>query len=167
MRFEGPTGIGKTVCACALARMIMGEKKYYIQSFHSGTKPRQCYGSEVIIDNNVDFKDGLLTLAMIKRSIFISDEFNLSTSETMKSLLPSLSKFNDYNIYIPGLEKKIKINENFIFIACQNKVGTLGRNQLPPLIESSLREFIYPSHIKKTTEEIEIIENDVKIFVLK
>ena len=33
---------------------------------------------------------------------------------------------------------------------------------MPPLIESSLREFIYPSHIKKTSEEIESIENDVK-----
>ena len=162
MRFEGPTGIGKTVGACALARMIMDKKKYYIQSFHSGTKPSQCYGGTTIIDSNVHFKDGLLTLAMSEGSIFIADEFNLSSSETMKSLLPSLSRFRDYRIYIPGLEKKIKINENFIFIACQNKVGTLGRNQLPPMIEYSLREYIYPSHIKKTTEEIESIENDVK-----
>ena len=38
MRFEGPTGIGKTVGACALAKMIMGKKKYYIRSFHSGKK---------------------------------------------------------------------------------------------------------------------------------
>ena len=162
MRFEGPTGIGKTVGACALARMIMGDKKYYIQSFHSGTKPTQCYGGTTIIDNNVHFKDGLLTLAMTEGSIFIADEFNLGSSETMKSLLPSLSHFREYKIYIPGLEKKIQIKENFTFIACQNKIGTLGRNQLPPLIESSLKEFIYPSHIKKTTEEIEIIEKDVQ-----
>ena len=162
MRFEGPTGIGKTVGASALSRMIMGEKKFYIQSFHSGTKPSQCFGTTTFVDNDVNFRDGLLTLAMIEGSIYIADEFNLCTSETMKSLLPSLSKLRDYNIYIPGLNKKIKINENFLFIACQNKVGTLGRNRLPPLIESSLREFVYPSHIKKTTEEIEMIENDVK-----
>ena len=162
VRFEGPTGIGKTVGACALAKMIMGEKKYYIQSFHSGTKPSQCYGGTTLIDNDVHFKDGLLTLAMTEGSIFIADEFNLGSSETMKSLLPSLSHFREYKIYIPGLERKIQINENFIFIACQNKIGTLGRNQMPPLIESSLREFIYPSHIKKTTEEIESIENDVQ-----
>ena len=68
---------------------------------------------------------------MIEGSIFIADEFNLCTSKTMKSLLPSLSQLRDYHIYIPGLEKKIKINENFIFIACQNKVGTLGRNNYP------------------------------------
>ena len=162
MRFEGPTGIGKTTCACYLAKMIMGNKKYYIQSFHSGTKPSECYGSSTILNNNILFKDGLLTLAMIEGSIFIADEFNLCTSETMKSFFPSLSKLKDYNIYIPGLGRKIKINENFIFIVCQNKVGTLGRNQLPPLIESSLREFTYPSHIKKTNEEIQIIENDIQ-----
>jgi len=162
MRFEGPTGIGKTAGACALAKMIMGDKKYYIQSFHSGTKPSQCFGGTTITDNNVHFKDGLLTLAMEQGSIFIADEFNLSSSETMKSLMPSLTQFREYKIYIPGLEKPIEINENFIFIACQNKVGTLGRNQMPPLVEFSLKELIYPSHIRKTIEEIKIIEKDVQ-----
>ena len=162
MRFEGPTGIGKTTGASALAKMIMGDKKYYIQSFHSGTKPSQCFGGTTITGNNVHFKDGLLTLSMEQGTIFIADELNLSSSETMKSLMPSLSQFREYRIQIPGLEKKIQINENFIFIACQNKVGTLGRNQLPPLIESSLKEFIYPSHIRKTIEEIKIIEKDVQ-----
>ena len=162
MRFEGPTGIGKTEGACALARIILKGKRYYIQSFHSGTKPSQCYGGSTIIDNKVDVKDGLLTLAMTEGSVFIADEFNLSSKETMKSILPSLSHLNEYKIYIPGIEKKIKINRNFIFIACQNKVGTLGRNKLPDLIENSLREFTYPSHIKKTSEEVREIENDVQ-----
>ena len=162
MRFEGPTGIGKTAGACALAKMIMGDNKYYIQSFHSGTKPSQCFGRNTIADNDVSFKEGLLTLAMEQGSIFIADEFNLSSSETMKSLVPSLTQFREYKIYIPGLEKPIQINENFIFIACQNKVGTLGRNQMPPLIEFSLKELIYPSHIRKTFEEIKIIEKDVQ-----
>ena len=163
MRFEGPTGIGKTIGACALAKIISKNKKFYIQSFHSGTKPSQCFGGSTIINNKVDIKDGLLTLAMTEGTVFIADEFNLSTKETMKSILPSLSHLNEYKIYIPGIEKKIKINKNFIFIACQNKVGTLGRNKLPDLIESSLREFTYPSHIKKTSEEIKKkIENDVE-----
>ena len=162
MRFEGPTGIGKTAGACALGRIITKNKKYYIQSFHSGTKPSQCYGGSTIINNKIDIKDGLLTLAMTEGTVFIADEFNLSSKETMKSILPSLSHLNEYKIYIPGIEKRIKINKNFIFIACQNKVGTLGRNKLPDLIENSLREFIYPSHIKKTKEEIKQIENDVE-----
>ena len=162
MRFEGPTGIGKTVGACALAEKITKGKKYYIQSFHSGTKPSQYYGGATIINNNVDIKDGLLTLAMKEGSVFIADEFNLSSKETMKSILPALSRLREYKIYIPGLEKKIEINKNFIFIACQNKVGTLGRNKLPDLIEYSLRELVYPSHIKKTSEEIKEIEVDVK-----
>ena len=162
MRFEGPTGIGKTIGACALAKIISKNKKFYIQSFHSGTKPSQCFGGSTIINNKVDIKDGLLTLAMTEGTVFIADEFNLSTKETMKSILPSLSHLNEYKIYIPGIEKKIQINKNFIFIACQNKVGTLGRNKLPDLIESSLREFTYPSHIKKTCEEIKEIENDVE-----
>ena len=46
---------------------------------------------------------------MTEGSIFIADEFNLGSSETMKSLLPSLSHFRDYEIYIPGLEKKYKL----------------------------------------------------------
>lgn len=100
---------------------------------------------------------------MNEGTVFIADEFNLSSKETMKSILPSLSHFNDYKIYFPGFEKKLKINNNFIFIACQNKVGTLGRNKLPDLIEYSLREFSYPSHIKKSTEEIKEIEKDVEI----
>ena len=152
MRFEGPTGIGKTIGACALGRIIAKKRKFYIQSFHSGTKPSQCFGGSTIINNKVDIKDGLLTLAMTEGTVFIADEFNLSSKETMKSILPSLSHLNDYKIYIPGIEKRIQINKNFIFIACQNKVGTLGRNKLPDLIESSLREFTYQSHIKKTSE---------------
>ena len=162
MRFEGPTGIGKTEGACALARIILEGKKFYIQSFHSGTKPSQCYGGSTIIDNKIDVKDGLLTLAMNEGTVFIADEFNLSSKETMKSILPALSHLNEYKIYIPGIEKKIQIHKNFIFIACQNKVGTLGRNKLPDLIENSLREFTYPSHIKKISEEIKEIENDVQ-----
>lgn len=129
MRFEGPTGIGKTVGACTLGRIIAKDnKKYYIQSFHSGTKPNQCYGG-AILNDAVNIKDGFLTLAMTEGTVFIADEFNLSSKETMKSILPALSHFNEYNIYFPGIEKKLKINKNFIFIACQNKVGTLGRNK--------------------------------------
>ena len=52
---------------------------------------------------------------MTEGTVFIADEFNLSSKETMKSILPSLSKFKDYNIYIPGLEKKIKIILIFYF----------------------------------------------------
>ena len=90
MRFEGPTGIGKTIGACALAKIISKNKKFYIQSFHSGTKPLQCFGGSTIINNKVDIKDGLLTLAMTEGTVFIADEFNLSTKETMKSILPSI-----------------------------------------------------------------------------
>ena len=162
MRFEGPTGIGKIVGACALAKIITKGKKYYIQSFHSGTKPSQCYGGVSLINDGINIKEGLLTLAMKEGSVFIADKFNLSSKKTMKSILPSLSRLKHYKIYIPGLQQKIKIDKNFIFIACQNKVGTLGRNKLPDIVEFSLKEFVYPSHIKKTIEEIREIENDVK-----
>ena len=164
IRFQGPTWIRKTDGAYALAKMIMGDKKFYIQSFHSDTKTSQCFGGTTIPDNNVHFKEGLLTLAMEQGSIFIADEFNLSSSETKKSLMPSSTKFREYKIYIPGLEKKIQTNENFIFIVYQNKVGTLVRYQMPPLIESSLKEFIYSSDIRKTIEEIRNIEKDVQRF---
>ena len=107
----------------------------------------------------MNIKNGLLTLAMDEGTVFIADEFNLSSKETKKSILASLSHFNEYKIYFLGIEKSIKINKNFIIIACQNKVGTLGRNTLPDLIEYFLREFDNTSHIKKSTEEIEEIKN--------
>ena len=91
MRFEGPTGIDKTDGGGDLAEKIKKGKKYYIQSFDSGTKPFQYYEGTTIINNNVNIKDGLLTLAMKEGSVFIDDEFNLSSKETMKSILPDLS----------------------------------------------------------------------------
>ena len=59
--------------------------------FDSGTKPSQYYGGATIINNNVNIKDGLLTLGMKEGSVFIDDEFYLSSKETMKSILPALS----------------------------------------------------------------------------
>lgn len=56
MRFEGPTGIDKTVGGCDLAEKIKKGKEYYIQSFDSGTKPSQYYGGPTIINNNVNIK---------------------------------------------------------------------------------------------------------------
>ncbi len=73
MKFKDSTRIGKTAMACSLTRIIMGHKKYYIQSFHSSAKPSQCFCGATIIDNNIHFKDGLLTLEMTEISIFIED----------------------------------------------------------------------------------------------
>ena len=46
--------------------------------------------------------------------------------------------------YFPGINKKIKYNEKFFFIACQNDLSTTGRKKLPHIIEKRLRTFDYP-----------------------
>ena len=38
----------------------------------------------------------------------------------------------NYKIYFPGIEELILIHPNFFFVVCQNKIGTIGRNTLPP-----------------------------------
>ena len=59
---------------------------------------------------------------------------NLSPEIVMKSLVPALDLNNNCKIYIPGIKKKIKINQKFFFILCQNDFTTAGKNSLQKLL---------------------------------
>lgn len=56
---------------------------------------------------------------------------NLSSNNTMMSLIPIFSAVRNRPIYFPGLQTPIKINPNFWLGAVQNYEGTAGRNATP------------------------------------
>ena len=64
---------------------------------------------------------------------------NLSSSSTMKSIIPVLDPLLFNNIIIPGVDKPIDINNNFFFISCQNDVDNFGRNYVPDILQRKLR----------------------------
>ena len=146
---SGPTGIGKTSAARAYSRMrgnflkLEENKTFYMHPFHFGTKPNHFYGSTILKKEKIKFMNGSLTEAITKGLTFIADEMNLSSNYTMKSLAPVLEENNDQYIYIAGLNDKNFIQKNFFFIACQNDLGTIGRNPLPPLILKRFKELKY------------------------
>ena len=57
---------------------------------------------------------------------------------------------------IPDTGKKIKRNNSFFFIACQNDLSTSGRKRLPNIIQKRLRTFEYPS------PEIKDLQNSIE-----
>ena len=62
----------------------------------------------------------------------MADEFNISSVQTMESIVPALEMNLGYEIYIPEMNKPIKLNDNFWLMICQNEGGsTLGRKILP------------------------------------
>ena len=89
-----------------------------MHSFHSNTKPNHFYGNITIKNNDIEFINGTLLNAMEEGTTFIADEMNLSPKIVMKSLVPSFDLNFNYKIFIPGINKKIKINPNYFFIAC-------------------------------------------------
>ena len=81
---------------------------------------------------------------MEKGTTFIADEMNLSPEIVMKSLVPALDLNFNTKICLPGVTKKIIINQDFFFIACQNDFTTTGRNSLPKLLSKKLKCIPYP-----------------------
>ena len=159
---EGKTGIGKTACAKAFAE-ILKTNKYYIDeykifSFNNETVYNDFYGSLTLDENkNISFCNGVLTEASLSKDIyiFIADELNLASEETMNSLSPVLEEDFKYKIYIPGLSNRGKINNQFLFISCQNLSNTLGRKKYTSLLKSRLKKISYPEQnllINKITD---------------
>ena len=144
----GKTGIGKTSCAREFSRIreksMKLSKDFYMHSFHSNTKPSHFYGNITMKNNEIEFINGSLLNAMEKGTTFIADEMNLSPDIVMKSLVPALDLNQNCKMYIPGIQKKIQINQKFFFIACQNDFSTTGRNSLPKLLAKKLKCISYP-----------------------
>ena len=144
----GPPGAGKTSGARAFGRIISENPNkrfdFEMHSFHAGTKPNHYYGTTTLKDGTIFFREGSLTNSLINGYMFIADELNLSSVSNMNALAPSLEMILNHSIYFPGMENPIKIHPNFFFIVCQNEVGTIGRNPLPPNIIRRFKEIFYP-----------------------
>ena len=145
---KGKTGVGKTSCAREFSRIrakcMKLSKDFYMHSFHSNTKSNHFYGNINMKNNQIDFINGSLLNAMEKGTTFIADEMNLAPEIVMKSLVPALELNLNSKIYIPGIKKKIQINQKFFFISCQNDFTTTGRNSLPKLLAKKLKFITYP-----------------------
>ena len=115
-----------------------------MHSFHSGTRPNNYYGTTVLKEGKIFYKNGALTNSLINGNIFIADELNLSSESNIKALSPALEiNVNNY-IYFPGIENPIAIHPGFLFVAIQNEPGIIGRNYLPHNILKRLKEIFYP-----------------------
>ena len=136
-----PPGSGKTTSARAIAEIrarILNHNThipFFMHTHHSTTKPNDFYGTTTINDSKIIFKEGSLTLAITNGSVYIADEFNISSELNMKSITPVLEQIFNQDMIIPGIESKTSIDSNFFFIICQNDVGTFGRNELPDKIK--------------------------------
>ena len=115
----GPPGVGKTAGAECLARIrtkiekLVGNYKKY--AFNLSTNPSDIFGAETIVDGQVKLIDGPLAESALKGQTFIADEMNLSSNNTMISLIPIFNSIRNRPIYLPGLQTPIKINPNFWF----------------------------------------------------
>ena len=163
----GPPGGGKTTSARAFSRirgkiLDQTEVPFRMYTFNEGTKPHDFYGSSTLNRGKIKFNYGALTHAIRDGSVFIADEFNLSSIQTMRSILPALEhNFNKRN-RIPGVEGPIIFNNKFFFIICQNESMTLGRNLIPKQIENRLRTIYYPpAEIKDIKEICKNINEDI------
>lgn len=149
----GPPGVGKTAGAECLARIRNEREKlegnYKKYAFNSA----DIFGAETLIDGEVKLIDGPLTESALNGQTFIADEMNLSSNNTMMSLIPIFNTIRNRLIYFPGLQTPIKINPNFWFGAFQNYEGTAGRNATPHELSLKLVRLDYP------TVEIEDIKN--------
>ena len=144
----GPPGVGKTAGAECLARIRNEREKldgnYKKYAFNSSTNPSDIYGSEALIDGQIKLIDGPLTECALKGQTFIADEMNLSSTNTMMSLIPIFNNIRNRFIYFPGLQTPVKIDPNFWFGAFQNYEGTSGRNTTPYELALKLVRLDYP-----------------------
>ena len=150
----GDPGVGKTAMIRSFSRIralkynksSIYKPCFQLHTFHNGTKPNDFFGITTFKENGqIIFTNGTLTSAMKYGYIFIADEMNVSPVQTMKSLSPALEPAFGENIYIPGIEQNIIIHKSFNFIACQNFLGTIGRNAIPDSIKSRFRQLKFPS----------------------
>ena len=145
----GPPGAGKTSGTRAFGRIISKDPNkrfdFEMHSFHAGTKPNHYYGTTTLKEGKIYYKNGTLTNSLINGYIFIADELNLSSISNMNALAPALEMNLNHSIYFPGIETPINIHPNFFFVVCQNEIGTIGRNNLPPNIIKRFKEIFYPS----------------------
>ena len=156
----GPPGIGKTLGsrAFSLIREILTgriyESPFYMHTFNEYTRPSDYFGVSSIKDEKLIFKEGTLTKALVQGNVFIADEFNISSDDCMKSIVPSLELNYSKKLIIPGIEGKIKIDPDFFFIICQNTKDTFGRKELPEKIKFKIKTIYYPERIKEEIENI-------------
>ena len=157
-----PPGLGKTTAIRAISeirgRLLNQKIPFHIHPHHLTTQPKDFYGSTTILDSEVVFKEGSLTLAINEGSVYIADNFNISSELNMKSVTPVLERTFNQDLIIPGIEGITSIDPNFFFIICQNDAWTFGRHVLPEKIKTKLRKLIYP---EQTKEEIESICSDI------
>ena len=164
----GPPGIGKTLGsrAFALIREVITKRKYespfYMNTFNEHTRPNDYFGVASLKDDKLVFKDGNLTKSIKQGNIFIADEFNIASEDCMKCISPALELNYSNNIYIPGVEGKVKMDPEFFFIICQNSKDIYGRKDLPDNIKNKVKVIFYPERIK---EEIEIICVDMYKYI--
>ncbi len=156
----GPPGVGKTLGARAFSyirRHILEknfESSFNMHIFNQFSQPSDYFGISSLKDGKLIFKDGTLTKSIKEGNVFIGDEFNLSSEECMKALIPVLElKFNE-EMLIPGIDGKISINPNLFFVVCQNTRETFGRKELPEKFKVKIKIIDYP---EITTEENENI----------
>ena len=114
---------------------------------------------------NLIINDSPLVKAMENGKVFIADEFNLAEDTILQIINISLEPVDENLIFlIPDTGKKIKRNNRFFFIACQNDLSTSGRKRLPNIIQKRLRTFEYPSpEIKDLQNSIEEMTKFEKI----
>ena len=153
-----PPGSGKTTTARAIAeiraKIFIQLIPFYINKHHSSTKPYDFYGTTTISWSEVIFKEGSLTSVIKEGSVYISDEFNISSELKMKSEALVLEQIFNQDLIIPEIEGYTYIDPNFFFIICQNDAGTFGRNELPDKIKTKLRKISYPEQSKEEIESI-------------
>ena len=133
----GAPGVGKTAMIRSYGRIKQNKLGKYdeakasfqIHIFHNGTKPSDFFGTNILKEGGeIRYINGTLITAVKEGYIFIADEMNVSSQTTMKSLTIALETILNQGIYFPSIEEAILPSKYFQFIACQNFVGTIGRN---------------------------------------
>ena len=111
----GPPGIGKTSAIRSFGRIISDESNppFEMYSFHPGTRPSHYYGTTILKEGKIFYKNGALTNSLKNGYIFIADELNLSSESNIKALSPALEINANNNIYLPGIENPVIILTGF------------------------------------------------------
>ena len=145
----GATGLGKTSMARAFCEIVRREYAT-LYSFHLETQLSDLYGVFNFEAGKPVIQDGPLVKTMENGQVFIADEFNLAEEAVLQTLTIALEPSDENSMFlVPDTGKKIKRNNSFFFIACQNDLSTSGRRKLPPIIQKRLRTFEYPSPMIK------------------